>query len=85
MPSVCSIDDDDYFELMMRNAWHLAGGTGWTENTTCLRVLVTFEDGRKSIETVKEDLGLKRTDIAGIKRRLAKQGLTGVVDVSTSF
>ncbi len=23
-----SIDDDDYFELMIRNAWHLAGGQG---------------------------------------------------------
>lgn len=23
-----SIDDDDYFELMIRNAWHIAGGEG---------------------------------------------------------
>ena len=23
-----SIDEDDYFELMMRNAWHIAGGEG---------------------------------------------------------
>lgn len=23
-----SIDDDDYFELMIRNSWHLAGGKG---------------------------------------------------------
>lgn len=23
-----SIDDDDYFELMIRNAWHIAGGQG---------------------------------------------------------
>lgn len=23
-----SIDDDDYFELMIRNAWHLEGGKG---------------------------------------------------------
>ncbi len=30
----CSIDDDDYFELMMRNAWHLPGGTGWCENVS---------------------------------------------------
>ena len=29
-----SIDDDDYFELMIRNAWHIAGGQGWCENTT---------------------------------------------------
>jgi Ca2+-binding EF-hand superfamily protein len=24
-----SIDDDDYFELMIRNAWHISGGEGW--------------------------------------------------------
>ncbi len=29
-----SVDDDDYFELMIRNAWHLAGGKGTYENTT---------------------------------------------------
>lgn len=23
-----SVDDDDYFELMIRNAWHIAGGKG---------------------------------------------------------
>lgn len=23
-----SIDTDDYFELMIRNAWHIAGGKG---------------------------------------------------------
>jgi len=23
-----SIDDDDYFELMIRNAWHIEGGEG---------------------------------------------------------
>lgn len=24
-----SIDNDDYFELMIRNAWHISGGEGW--------------------------------------------------------
>ena len=24
-----SIDNDDYFELMIRNAWRIAGGEGW--------------------------------------------------------
>ena len=24
-----SIDDDDYFELVIRNAWHISGGEGW--------------------------------------------------------
>ena len=35
---------DDYFELMMRNVWHISGGEGWCANTTCKRVLVVFED-----------------------------------------
>ena len=36
-----SVDDDDYFELMIRNAWHIAGGEGWCANTANKRVLVT--------------------------------------------
>jgi hypothetical protein len=28
-----SIDDDDYFELMIRNAWQLEGGQGWSQAT----------------------------------------------------
>ncbi len=40
-----SVDDDDYFELVIRNAWHISGGEGWCANTTCKRVLVLHEDG----------------------------------------
>ena len=40
-----SIDDDDYFELMIRNAWHIDGGEGWCENTTIKRVLRENPDG----------------------------------------
>lgn len=47
------IDRDDYFELMIRNAWHIDGGSGWSENTSNLRVLVTHEDGHQSVEAVK--------------------------------
>lgn len=35
---------DDYFELMLRNVWHISGGEGWCANTTCKRVLVVGED-----------------------------------------
>lgn len=44
-----SIDRDDYFELMMRNAWHLAGGEGWCENTTIKRELVIGPNGEQSV------------------------------------
>ena len=53
------IEDDDYFELMMRNAWRMAGGKGFAANTANRRVLVTHKDGRQSVETVNDELGLK--------------------------
>ena len=48
-----SIDDDDYFELMMRNSWHISGGEGWCANSSCRRVLVTHADGRQTVEEIK--------------------------------
>jgi len=45
-----SIDEDDYFELMIRNAWHLSGGEGQYENTTIKRHLVTDADGTQRVE-----------------------------------
>jgi Ca2+-binding EF-hand superfamily protein len=44
-----SIDDDDYFELMIRNAWHIAGGEGACENTTIRRELETAADGSQRV------------------------------------
>lgn len=61
-----SIDDDDYFELMMRNAWHITGGHGWCANTSNRRVLVTHADGHTSVEEVKNDIGVKREDVARV-------------------
>ncbi len=40
-----SFDRDDQFELMIRNAWHLAGGEGWAENTTIPRHMVEDAKG----------------------------------------
>ena len=34
-----SIDDDDYFELMIRNAWHISGGEGWSANSANRRLI----------------------------------------------
>ena len=52
----CSIDGDDYFELMIRNAWHIAGGEGQMENTTIKRVLQTNADGSQEVVMVENDL-----------------------------
>ena len=70
-----SIDGDDYFELMMRNAWRIAGGQGYAANTANLRVLVTQKDGTQKIATVEKELGLKQGDRDEIRARLAKQGV----------
>jgi Ca2+-binding EF-hand superfamily protein len=70
-----SIDDDDYFELMIRNAWHISGGEGQFANTTCKRVLVTHEDGKQTVEEIKDDFGMDQNDTAAMKANLAAQGI----------
>jgi hypothetical protein len=70
-----SIDRDDYFELMIRNAWRIAGGEGFAANTANKRVLVTNKDGTQRVETINQELGLKAGDREEIRRRLAVQGV----------
>merc|ERR1711871_1171779 len=73
-----SIDDDD-FELMIRNAWRIAGGVGAAANTANKRVLVTGKDGKQQVVTVNNELGMvqgKGKDaIADIQKRLGQQGI----------
>ena len=70
-----NIDDDDYFELMIRNAWHIAGGEGAAANSANRRVLVTSTDGSQKVETITNDLGLKAEDKEGMVARLRAQGV----------
>ena len=70
-----NIDDDDYFELMIRNAWHISGGEGWCANSANRRVLVTHADGSQTVEEIKDDLGLKADDKAGMIVHLKQQGI----------
>lgn len=77
-----SIDNDDYFELMIRNAWHISGGEGWCENSSCRRVLATHKDGRQTVEEIKNDLGIASDDKATMLNRLKSQGLDDIVDIS---
>lgn len=77
-----NIDSDDYFELMIRNAWHISGGEGICRNTTCLRVLVTFLDGRTQVVEVKDDLRVRRDDVAAIKAKLESQGVDNIKSIS---
>lgn len=74
-----AIEDDTYFELMMRNAWHISGGEGDAANTSNRRVLVVHSDGSEEVVELVDDLGLnirKRQDV------LAKLRLQGVKDIA---
>lgn len=70
-----SIDSDDYFELMMRNAWHISGGEGHCANSTNRRVLLTNPDGSERVVEIRNDLGIKATDFARMRANLEAQGL----------
>ena len=70
-----SIDDDNYFELMIRNAWHISGGEGAAANSANRRVLVTAADGSQYVSEIKNDLGLRANDKAGMIERLKSQGV----------
>lgn len=76
-----SIDRDDYFELMMRNAWHISGGEGVSANTANQRVMVTDGDGMQRVVEVKDDLGLRRGDRRALRSRLREQGYDDIADV----
>jgi len=79
-----SIDNDDYFELMIRNAWHITGGEGWCENTSNTRVLVVLKDGTQHVVCIEHDLGLDLHDNAAVMRELKRQGCKDVVKFSLS-
>eukprot|EP01060_Flectonema_neradi_P011999 TRINITY_DN1892_c0_g1_i1.p1 TRINITY_DN1892_c0_g1~~TRINITY_DN1892_c0_g1_i1.p1 ORF type:complete len:366 (+),score=45.87 TRINITY_DN1892_c0_g1_i1:32-1129(+) len=77
-----SIDSDDYFELLIRNAWHIPGGEGWCANTSNLRVLVKHTDGSQTVQMIVNDLGIKPTQIGRIKAELIKQGVSNIKSIS---
>mmetsp|Transcript_105073 Transcript_105073/g.295911 ORF Transcript_105073/g.295911 Transcript_105073/m.295911 type:complete len:519 (-) Transcript_105073:53-1609(-) len=79
-----SIDTDDYWELMMRNAWHIPGGELWCANTANARLLVVLNDGTQKVVTIKNDLGLDLHDNAAVMKALRAQGLTDIAKFSFS-
>jgi hypothetical protein len=47
-----SIDQDDNFELMVRNTWDISW---WCANSLNRRVIVNHTDGRQTVEEIKVD------------------------------
>ena len=80
-----TIDDDDYFELMMRNAWHFSGGDGWCANTTNRRVLVTAADCSQSVREIQNDLGIAADDTDAMRANLNAQGVDDVADMGMGW
>ena len=76
-----NIENDEYFELMIRNAWHISGGEGAAQNTSCRRVLVTYKDGHQTIEEIKNDLGIRADDKDKMKRALESQGCKDIIKI----
>lgn len=66
------------FELMIRNAWHISGGEGWSANTSNLRVLVEHFDGSEEIVEILNDLGLNKNDYDAVVHKLAQQGVKNI-------
>jgi hypothetical protein len=79
-----SVDDDDYFELMIRNAWHISGGEGWCGNTTNKRILVTDVHGKQSVQEMKNDIKIKKDDADAMLANLKSQGIENVAYINTS-
>lgn len=75
-----AIDDDDYFELMMRNSWRISGGEGAAANTANRRVLVTHSDGSEEVVEIINDLGCGDS-MEEIRRRLEEQGVEDIYKV----
>jgi Ca2+-binding EF-hand superfamily protein len=75
------IDSDQYFELMVRNAWHISGGTGVAANTTCRRVLVTFTNGDQKVLEITDDLGIRKDNIQEMIRNLNQRGITDIAKI----
>ena len=54
-----SIEDDDYFELMIRNAWMLPGNSRTPSSPSSAAVLVTGKDGSQSVHYTSPGKGGK--------------------------
>jgi len=46
--------------VWVSNAFHISGGKGWAENTTCRRVLATLKDGSQKVLEIKVTLQSKK-------------------------
>lgn len=76
---------DNDFELLMRNIWHLSGGTQRCANTSCQKVEVMHLNGRVTQEEIKNDLAtyqITGKSAEGIMlENLARQGIKDIKSI----
>jgi Ca2+-binding EF-hand superfamily protein len=77
-----SIDNDDYFELMIRNAWHISGGEGQYANSTNMSVMVTNSAGQEQTITLLSDLGIQKDNYNAIYKQLMSQGVQDIKSIN---
>eukprot|EP01010_Urceolus_cornutus_P005370 NODE_929_length_1227_cov_249.127334_g706_i0.p1 GENE.NODE_929_length_1227_cov_249.127334_g706_i0~~NODE_929_length_1227_cov_249.127334_g706_i0.p1 ORF type:complete len:272 (-),score=55.39 NODE_929_length_1227_cov_249.127334_g706_i0:116-931(-) len=70
-----ALESDDYFELLVRNVWHLTGGKGPAANSSCRSVIVVHQDGRQTRQVIRNDLGIEADDLGLILARMKEQGV----------
>jgi hypothetical protein len=75
-----AIEDDTYFELMIRNSWHISGGEGAAANTSNRRVLVIHSDGSEEVVEVINDLGLNMKRRSDVLAKLREQGVHDIAN-----
>lgn len=78
--------EDNLFELMMRNVWHLSGGNGKSMNSSCRCVRVVHLNGRITKEKIRNDIAMrlmgKNAEEAFMRSNLAQQGIKDVKTIT---
>ena len=65
------VENDDYFELMIRNVWHVEGKNCETASIATRRILKTKPDGTQYVEEMKEERNKGLLDAAELAQRAA--------------
>jgi hypothetical protein len=78
-----AIPMDDYFELMICNAWRMAP-PGADSSAHATRVLVTYDNGRSEVVEIEDDAGLDVSNTAAVRKRLYMQGVKNVASIQTN-
>jgi Ca2+-binding EF-hand superfamily protein len=82
-----AIDNDQYFELMLRNSWRVSGGGGNGELSPSkggFRVRVTHLDGTQSVERITDPDALTDLHPATLAEALRRQGASDILKVEAA-